>query len=213
MGGVSLVDPKEFLASFRLYWPAQILARHAEEIIKFTVSPRTAVATNHHQQRYAEHRPAQAISSTFHPILALVLVHIQIIHTATANSAQLLFIINPAPSNQLYIDNVSVKDSSGTQLLVNHDFSSSITTGWSVFCACSGGGDGGYQASVGCYGGTGTCYYDDCSGSWHYLAQSISTVANAVYTIGFSLASNPVGSTKYGMGSSSQDALIYVKMN
>ncbi|CAF1268817.1 unnamed protein product [Didymodactylos carnosus] len=28
----------EFLASFRLYWLAQTLARHAEEIIKFTVS-------------------------------------------------------------------------------------------------------------------------------------------------------------------------------
>ncbi|CAF4657297.1 unnamed protein product, partial [Didymodactylos carnosus] len=90
--------------------------------------------------------------------------------------------------------------------------SSSITTGWSVFCTCSGGG-GGYQASVGCYGGNGTCYYDDCSNSWHYLAQSIGTVVNAVYTIGFSLAINPVGSTKYGMGNSSQGALIYVEMN
>ncbi len=88
--------------------------------------------------------------------------------------------------NYWYLDDVSVTNSSGQQLLSNGNFESGSLTHW-VYCNPKNATDSGYVVNLNlCYGYY--CYDDGSMGAFDYLSQTFNVRPNQVYTVQFWLA-------------------------
>ncbi len=88
--------------------------------------------------------------------------------------------------NYWYLDDVSVKNSSGQQLLSNGNFEQGTFANW-VYCNPNNAtASGSINSSVVCHGSY--CYADGSIGAFDYLSQTFNVGPNQVYTVQFWLA-------------------------
>lgn len=114
-------------------------------------------------------------------------------YTATTSSPILTFTFHSGVGAETsYLDDVSVVDQSApmVELLNNPSFENSTLgpTGWVTWCAssCTGVGDRGVIATIGCHIGSGSnCFTDHCQTTYDYLGQSFSATIGNTYTISF----------------------------
>ena len=102
------------------------------------------------------------------------------------DSAKLVFALENDP-DFWYLDDVSVKNSSGIQLLSNGDFETGDLTGW-IYCNPKNASNSGTVSTDN--PNTGWYSYGDGSvGSSDYLSQSFAVRANRTYSVAFWLQS------------------------
>ena len=88
--------------------------------------------------------------------------------------------------NYWYLDDVSVTNSSGQQLLSNGDFEQGSLIHW-VYCNPRNATFSGFiSSSLVCHGNY--CYADGSIGAFDYLSQTFNVLPNEVYTVQFWLA-------------------------
>jgi hypothetical protein len=97
----------------------------------------------------------------------------------------LLFSLRSDP-NYWYVDDVSVTNSSGQELLSNGDFEQGTLANW-VYCNPNNATASGYISNSHICNGY-YCYKDGSIGSFDYLSQTFNVRPNQVYTVEFWLA-------------------------
>jgi hypothetical protein len=112
-------------------------------------------------------------------------------YTAASTAPTLVFGFSTGASVFIYLDSVSVVDSSAPaiQLLNNPSFENSTSnlTGWGTWCAtttnCGTGFPGRVLANSSCH--SGNCYMDHCHANYDFLFQSFPATIGHIYTISF----------------------------
>lgn len=114
-------------------------------------------------------------------------------YTATKTNPILQFAFNNGGSTT-YLDDVSVANivSNTTQLLTNPSFESSTSlppVGWATWCTstCLSGTAGKIVTnSSACYNSSGSsCFVNQCTAGYQFLAQEFAAVANQIYIVSF----------------------------
>ncbi|CAF0759589.1 unnamed protein product [Adineta steineri] len=107
-------------------------------------------------------------------------------------SAKLMFALRDDP-DYLYLDDVSVTNSSGIQLLSNGGFELDTLSGW-TYCNPSNAPSSGAISLGNSHSGS-YSYMDGSVGSSDYLSQTFAVVPNNIYSITFWLSSSSTSST------------------
>ncbi|CAF1211268.1 unnamed protein product [Adineta steineri] len=93
----------------------------------------------------------------------------------------------------LFVDDVSVTNSSGIQLLSNGNFELGTLSGW-TYCNPANASYSGAVSSMDPHNGS-YSYADGSVGFMDYLSQSFAVVSNNIYSVTFWLSANSNSST------------------
>ncbi|CAF3874804.1 unnamed protein product [Adineta steineri] len=110
----------------------------------------------------------------------------------TITSAKLMFALRDDPEF-LFVDDVSVTNSSGIQLLSNGNFELGTLSGW-TYCNPANASYSGAVSSMDPHNGS-YSYADGSVGFMDYLSQSFAVVPNNIYSVTFWLSANSNSST------------------
>lgn len=104
--------------------------------------------------------------------------------SSISTNVTLTFIFQTNKKDGWYLDDVSVRNPSSVELLINGNFESNpLTNGWTTGSLGSCGSDAGGTSS-GCHSSS-QCYYDVCDGGYIWISQSFAVIAGNVYNISF----------------------------
>ncbi|CAF0745296.1 unnamed protein product [Adineta ricciae] len=112
---------------------------------------------------------------------------------APSSTTKILFSFSAHHNKGWYLDDVSVRNANGDELILNGNFSTSNLTNWTELCSmnCSGPATRNTSGVTNsCGSGSSTpCYYGECDPpTYIFLLQSVSTLSGHVYTLRFLLA-------------------------
>ena len=103
---------------------------------------------------------------------------------ASASTSTVVFVVATNNKWTWILDDISVTDSTSSQLLINGDFESgSLSNGW-VSYTCGGTVCVSLAPAVPCHGGSGSCYSVPCNHN-QFLQQAFATVAGQTYNFSF----------------------------